>query len=479
VNLTSSDLTQLTVEQAAAGLSGRVISPIDLIEATLDRIESVEPRINAFVTVFKEGARAEAKAAEAEIASGRYRGPLHGIPMAVKDLFDIAGSATTASSKVRSDYFPSIDAHVITRLKQAGAVAMGKAHTHEFAYGGITPQVHNPWDPTRIAGGSSGGSAAAVAAGEALFGLGTDTAGSIRIPSSCCGIVGIKPTYGRVSRHGVTPLSPSLDHVGPLAKTVRDAALALRVMAGHDAGDSTSIDRSTPDYLEGIEDGVQGLRVGIPENYFFDNCSAEVTSGVQELARHLEQGGARLVPFYVNDADIFSSVEFCIAMAEASSFHSDMLKERGHLYLDDTRARLEAGQTILATDYLHAVSLRERIAESWRDAFAQFDVALTPTLPTVAPRPAEEVVVWSTGFSESLDDSLTRLNCPHNLTGQPALTMRCGFDRGLPYGAQFIGRSFDELTVFRAARTAEKLVGSWSEGPFPPTSSSDVLSSPR
>ncbi len=443
------------------------MSPIDLVEAVLERIESVEPRINAFVNVFTEAARTAARVAEAEVSSGHYRGPLHGIPMAVKDLFDVEGSATTASSKVRADYFPSVDAHVITLLRQAGAIAIGKSHTHEFAYGGITPQSHNPWDLTRITGGSSGGSAAAVAAGEALFGLGTDTAGSIRIPSSCCGVVGIKPTYGRVSRHGVTPLSPSLDHVGPLARTVRDAALVLEVMAGYDAKDRTSSARSVPSYLTSIEDGVKDLRIGVPENYFFENCSEVVVSGIEKLAKRLENDGARLVPFTVHHADIYSSVEFCIAMAEASSFHDSMLNERGHLYLDDTRARLEAGRTIAATDYIHALSLRDIIADSWRQYFEDFDVALTPTLPFVAPRPDEETVVWSGGFSEPLDNSLTRLNCPHNLTGRPALTLRCGFDRGLPYGVQFIGQPFDEATVFRAARAAEKLAGSWGEGPFP------------
>lgn len=461
------DLTQLTIEQAATALVRRVISPVELIEAVLDRIELVDSEINAFVTVFTDTARVAARVAEAEIVSGRYRGPLHGIPMAVKDLFDVVGSPTTASSKVRADYFPLNDAHVITLLNQAGAIPIGKAHTHEFAYGGITPQSHNPWDVTRITGGSSGGSAAAVAAGGALFGLGTDTAGSIRIPSSCCGIVGIKPTYGLVSKHGVTPLSLSLDHVGPLTRTVRDAALVLQVMAGHDAKDPASSGSPVPDYLEGIEDGVRGLRIGIPENYFFDHCSDAVVDGVRGLARQLEGEGAQLVSFTARDVDIYSEVEFCIAMVEASAYHETMLKERGPLYLDNTRNLLEAGEKIPAVEYLRATSLKQRIGELWRREFLSFDILLTPTLPDVAPRPDQEVVSWSGNYSEPLDNSLTRLNCPHNLTGQPALTMRCGFDGGLPFGAQFVGRAFEEATVLRAARTAERLVGIWSDGPFP------------
>lgn len=461
------DLAQLTIEQATAALACRAVSPIDLVEAVLHQIETAEPNLNAFVTVFVDRARTTARVAEEEIASGRHRGPLHGIPMAVKDLFDVVGSPTTSSSKVRADYFPLNDAHVITLLKQAGVIPIGKAHTHEFAYGGITPQSHNPWDVARITGGSSGGSAAAVAAGEALFALGTDTAGSIRIPSSCCGIVGIKPTYGRVSKDGVTPLSLSLDHVGPLTRTVRDAALVLGVMAGHDAKDPASSTSPVPDYLAGIEDGVHGLRIGIPENYFFDHCSDVVVDGVRRLATRLEREGAQLVSFTARDVEIYSEVEFCIAMVEASAYHETMLKERGHLYLEQTRALLEAGEKIPAVEYLRAMALKQRIGESWRYEFSHFDVLLTPTLPSVAPRPDQDVVSWADGYSEPLDNSLTRLNCPHNLTGLPALTMRCGFDSGLPFGAQFVGRAFEEATVFRAARTAERLVGIWSDGPFP------------
>ena len=465
--MTHPNLNQLTIERAAAALASRDLSPVDLIEAVLAQIDLAEPRVNAFVSVFSDTARAAARRAETEIAEGRHWGPLHGIPMAVKDLFDVVGSPTTASSKVRADYFPLRDAHVITLLKRAGAIPIGKSHTHEFAYGGITPQSHNPWDVTRITGGSSGGSAAAVAASEALFALGTDTAGSIRIPSSCCGVVGLKPTYGRVSKDGVTPLSLSLDHVGPLTRTVRDAALVLGAMAGYDANDPASSDTPVPDFLDGIEDGVQGLLIGIPENYFYDHCSDAVVNGVRDLATRLEAAGARLVAFTAPEADLYSEVEFCIAMAEASAYHRTMLKERGSLYLDHTRDLLEAGEKIPAVEYLRAMELKQRISASWRNEFSRFDVMLTPTLPDVAPRPESDVVAWSDGHSESLDNSLTRLNCPHNLTGLPALTLRCGFDHGLPVGAQFVGRAFEESTVLRVARAAELLLGEWGDGPFP------------
>ncbi|MDE3107709.1 MAG: amidase [Acidobacteriota bacterium] len=461
------DLSRLTLEQAASALARRDFSPVDLLEATLRRVDATEPTVNALVSVLRDSARETARQADLEIAAGRYRGPLHGIPLAVKDLFDVVGSPTTASSKVRPDYYPERDAHVIALLKAAGAIPVAKAHTHEFAYGGITPQSHNPWDVTRITGGSSGGSAAAVATGEALIALGTDTAGSIRIPSSCCGVVGMKPTYGRVSKSGVVPLSLSLDHVGPITRTVRDAALALGFMAGHDATDPASSRVAVPDYLDGVEDGVAGLRIGLPDNYFFDHCSDVVVAGVQGLATRLEREGARLVSFTAPDAEIYSDVEFCIAMVEASAYHETMLKERGHLYLDHTRALLEAGESIPAVAYLRALRLKERVTESWRREFENFDVLLIPTLPGVAPRPDDEEVTWGDGYREPLDNSLTRLNCPHNLTGQPALTMRCGFDDALPFGAQFVGRAFDEATVFRVARAAERLVGTWDDGPFP------------
>jgi aspartyl-tRNA(Asn)/glutamyl-tRNA(Gln) amidotransferase subunit A len=461
------DMAGATMEAVAKDLQSGRLSPVDLVEVALARIELVEPKVNALVEVYATRAREAARTAAAEIAAGHYRGPLHGVPLAIKDLFDVEGFATTASSKVRADHIASDDAHAVAMLKRAGAIPIAKAHTHEFAYGGITPQTRNPWDVQRIPGGSSGGTAAAIASGEALVGLGTDTAGSIRIPSSCCGIVGLKPTFGRVSRRGVVPLSWSLDHVGPMARTVRDAAIVLQAIAGHDPQDSSSSREAVPDYLASIEDGVEGLRVGVPENYFFEHCTDTVEASVRGVARQLEREGARLVPFRAPMVDQYSTVEFCIVMAEASEYHRETMRTSAELYGDHTRAMLLAGESILATDYIHALRRRRRIAQAWRGAFDEVDVVLAPSLPDVAALRGQVQILWSDGAVEELDNSLTRLNCPQNLTGLPALSLRCGFDEGLPIGAQFIGRPFDEATVLRSARGAEKAVGPWDAGPFP------------
>jgi aspartyl-tRNA(Asn)/glutamyl-tRNA(Gln) amidotransferase subunit A len=461
------DMTSATMESVAKDLRSGQLSPVELVEAALARIELAEPSINALVEVYAEDAREAARGAAAEIAAGHHLGPLHGVPVAVKDLFDVEGFATTASSKVRANHVASGDARVVALLRRAGAIPIAKAHTHEFAYGGITPQTCNPWDVQRIPGGSSGGTAAAIASGEALVGLGTDTAGSIRIPSSCCGIVGLKPTFGRVSRRGVVPLSWSLDHVGPMARTVRDVAIVLQAIAGHDPMDSMSAREAVPVYLATIEDGVADLRIGVPENYYFEHCTNAVETSVREVARELERQGARLIPFRVPMVDTYSPVEFCIVMAEASEYHRETMLTSAALYGDHTRAMLLAGESILATDYIHSLRLRARIAQAWREAFADVDVVLAPSLPDVAARIGEVETQWDDGTVEELDNSLTRLNCPQNLTGLPALSLRCGFDHGVPIGAQFIGRTFDEATVLRVARVVEKAIGPWDKGPFP------------
>jgi aspartyl-tRNA(Asn)/glutamyl-tRNA(Gln) amidotransferase subunit A len=460
-------LDATTIEGISASVRSLRVSPIDLVDAALSRAVDVEPRLNALVEVYDDEARVAAAVAHDEIARGECRGPLHGIPFVIKDLFDVAGRPTTASSKVRSAFVPTLDSTCVSRLRRAGAVIVAKSHTHEFAYGGITPQSRNPWDQRRITGGSSGGTASAVAAGEALAGLGTDTAGSIRIPASCCGVVGIKPTFGRVSRAGVTSLSWSLDHVGPIARTVRDAALVLQAVAGRDDQDAASSHATVPDFLSSVDDGVAGLRIGLPANFFFDHCADAVGGRVRELAERLEGEGARIVEFTAPDTELYAAVEFTIAMAEASEYHRTMMRTTPDLYEPETWAKLAAGETILATDYLRALRLRARIARAWREAFRDVDVVLAPTLPDVAAPLGSDRVSWSDGFTEVLDNSLTRLVCPQNLTGLPALSLRCGFEGQLPFGAQIIGRPFDEATVFRVGRSAEELLGPWANGPFP------------
>jgi aspartyl-tRNA(Asn)/glutamyl-tRNA(Gln) amidotransferase subunit A len=452
------EVTSQSIESISGLINSGLLSAEDLTRQTLLKIREVDPVTNSFVTVCEETAKAEAALRDQEQSTGLSRGLLHGIPLAAKDLFDVVGTATTASSKVNANHFPTDDAHVITLLRSAGAIVIGKSHTHEFAYGGITPQSHNPWDPTRITGGSSGGSAAAVASGEAFFALGTDTAGSIRIPASCCGVVGLKPTFGRVSKSGVIPLAVSLDHVGPITRTVRDCALVLQTIAGYDSKDPLSSKTKVDNYMSSIEDGVDGLRIGISENFFFENCTDDVVNATHDLLSKLESLGADICTFNVRNAHRFSEIEFTIAMYEATDFHKATLQEKPELYWPETRSRLEAGLDISTSEYQRALLDRKNVSSEWNSYFENFDVTLSPTLPHPAPRPSDELISWPSGYSEDLDSSLTRLNCVHNLTMRPVITIPTGFSDRLPLGSSFTGQLFDEATVLRVARTSEKLL---------------------
>jgi len=458
MRIPNDEVTAHSIEDTSALINSGSISAEDLTKMTLLKIREIDVVTNSFVTVCEETAKIEAVLRDQEQSAGLSRGLLHGIPFAAKDLFDVVGTATTASSKVNAKNFPSNDAHVITLLRNAGAIVIGKSHTHEFAYGGITPQSHNPWDPTRITGGSSGGSAAAVASGEAFFALGTDTAGSIRIPASCCGVVGLKPTFGRVSKSGVIPLAMSLDHVGPITRTVRDCALVLQTIAGYDSKDPLSSSTKVDNYMGSIEDGVNGLRIGISENFFYDNCTDDVVSSTHDLLSKLESSGAKICTFNVQNPHRFSEVEFTIAMYEATEFHKATLQETPELYLPETRSRLEAGLNISESEYQRALLDRQIVSSEWNSYFENFDVTLSPTLPHPAPRPSDELITWPSGYSEDLDSSLTRLNCVHNLTMRPVISIPTGFSEGLPLGSSFAGQMFDEATVLRVARASEKLL---------------------
>src|SRR4051812_40524060 len=349
---------ELSLSPAADEIAARRLSPVELTESVLDRIEATEPALGAFACVTADQARKAAAQAEQEIAAGRYLGPLHGIPLGVKDLYDTAGVPATSSSKVRADHVPDTDAVAVERLLAAGMVMVGKTHTHEFAYGGITPTTRNPWDTGRIPGGSSGGSGAAVAAGACMVGLGSDTAGSIRIPSSLCGTVGLKPTYGRASRRGVASLSWSLDHVGPLTRNVRDCALVLNAIAGFDRLDPATVDVPVPDYTTALGEGIAGLRVGVPTNYFFDHVHEDVAAAVRTALGVLEGLGAELREVAIPYADQILAAEWGILLPEASAYHQEMLRSSGDLYTDDVRLFLEVGELVLATDYIKALRVR-------------------------------------------------------------------------------------------------------------------------
>lgn len=436
------------------------ISPVELTEATLARIERVDPQLNSYITVLPDSAREEARRLEQELVDGHYRGPLHGIPVSVKDMFTTRGVRTTCGSKVLSDWIPDHDATAVTRWREAGAVVLGKTNMHEFAYGVTTNNPHfgatrNPWDLKRVPGGSSGGSGAAVAASLCRASLGSDTGGSIRIPAAVCGIVGIKPTYGRVSRFGAIPLAWSIDHVGPLAKCVQDAAILLGAMAGPDPQDPATSQEPVTDYAAALTGEIGGLRVGLPRNYFFDNVDGEILAAVQASVRRLESLGAHIVQLPLPHLDLCPALEAHITLAEATSYHEPYLSGRAQDYSGAVRTNLEAGRYLLATDYVKSQRARTLLQEVFAEALRQVDVIVSPTLPAFPP-PVGEVWVQSGELREHVIDAFLRFNIPFNLTGLPAISLPCGFSSaGLPIGLQFAGRAFDEATVLRAAHAYE------------------------
>jgi aspartyl-tRNA(Asn)/glutamyl-tRNA(Gln) amidotransferase subunit A len=460
--MTNQDVLGLSLREAAAAIRARRLSPVELTEAALARIEAQDKTLNAYVCFTAERAMASARRAEQEIASGNWRGELHGIPIAIKDLYDIAGLPTSCSSRVRHDHLSSENSACVDRLEQAGAVIIGKTHTHEFAYGIATPTTGNPWNPAHIPGGSSGGSGASLAARGCFMAMGTDTGGSIRIPAALCGTVGLKPTYGRVSRYGIASLSWSLDHAGPLARTVGDAAVSLGVLAGHDPRDPGSAEVPVDDYLPELEQGVKGMRIGVPRNYFFDRVEPEVERQVRDAIERLRLEGATLVDVDIPLAGQIMSVEFGLCMPEASSYHYDTLRERGDLYEDDVRTFLEAGALIPAVDYLAALRVRTRMQAEWRQMFEGLDALIAPAVPAAATRRDQPVHTWPDGTEEPVSALFIRLSAPANVTGLPSVAVPCGFtDSGLPTSFQVIGRPFQEARILRIARAYER-TADWS-----------------
>ncbi|MCU1653126.1 MAG: Amidase, partial [Pseudonocardia sp.] len=415
---------ELTLAGAAEKIKAKELSPVELTASVLARIDAVEDKITAFATLTPDLATKAAERAEAEIAAGNYRGPLHGIPVGIKDLYETAGVATTSSSKVRADYIPTQDSAVVEKLFAAGSVMVGKTHTHEFAFGAVTPTTRNPWDLDRMPGGSSGGSGAAVAAGECFLGMGSDTGGSIRIPASVCGTVGLKPTYGRVSRRGVASLSWSLDHVGPLTRTVADAALVMNAIAGYDRADPASVDVPVPDFTATLD--VAGLRIGVPTNYYTERLDPEVAAAVSAAIAVLVEQGARTREIEIPLPQYVLPTEWAIMLPEASAYHQEMLRDKADLYTEDVRLFLEVGELVLATDYIKALRARTLIQQRWRDMFADIDVLIAPTLTTPALPVDDPQVTWPDGSTESATDSYVRFSAPANVTGLPALSVPCG-----------------------------------------------------
>ncbi|MFH9862543.1 amidase [Streptomyces sp. NPDC017202] len=448
---------ELSLTEASRAVRARELSPVELTESVLARIAAVEGRLGAYVTVAADAALAAAVRAEREISGSGPRGPLHGIPMALKDLIDAEGMPTTASSHVRAGHVAERDSRVAERLGAAGAVLLGKTHTHEFAYGLTTPQTNNAWDHSRVAGGSSGGSAVAVAAGGATFAMGTDTGGSIRVPAALNGVVGLKPTYGLVPRTGVTSLSWSLDHVGPLTRTVQDVALVLSATAGHDPRDPASVSGPMPDRFPGGD--LRGLKVGVPRNHYFDRVTPEVEESVRGAIERLAELGAELVDVEIPMARYIQAVQWGLMVPEATAYHERSLRATPDLYAADVRILLEAGELTSAGDYLRAQRARTMMRDAWARMFDGIDVLAAPTVPMTAAEAGQEAVEWADGTTEAVSDSYVRLCAPANITGVPALTLPVGHDRaGLPIGMQLMARPFHDATVLRVGRVYEESV---------------------
>jgi aspartyl-tRNA(Asn)/glutamyl-tRNA(Gln) amidotransferase subunit A len=454
-----------TLAEAARRLRAGEVTSVALTEACLRRIEQVDGVLKACVTVMADAALERARAADAARAAKRARNPLHGLPLAIKDLFATKGVRTMAGSGVLADWIPDEDATAVAKLDAAGAVALCKTNTHEFAYGTLTPPTRNPWDSARAPGGSSGGTAAAVVSGEALGGLGTDTGGSIRIPAGFCGLTGLKPTYGLVGRGGVVPLSESYDHAGPLAWTVEDCALLLDAIAGYDARDPDSVDVPLLDFTAALgdrltpEDAARGSRVGVPDRFFFDLLDDEVALALEETRQIFERLGAVLVEVAMPDGvDDLLSVYRAIQRPEAYTYHADMgwLAERADKYRPETLANIKLGAEYSAADYIRGRQRRRAFTEAMRQVLRAVDVLLTPTLAIPAPLADE----YDTAFvvrGEALEGGSLRFTLPFNLTGQPALSIPCGFSAGgLPIGAQLVAAHFNEPTLLRLGHAYQR-----------------------
>ncbi|TMC04750.1 MAG: Asp-tRNA(Asn)/Glu-tRNA(Gln) amidotransferase subunit GatA [Chloroflexi bacterium] len=455
-----SDVALLPLQAASELIHSRRASSVELVGACLDRVARHDRELGAFITLTAESALAEAKRADADLANGVDHGPLHGIPVALKDLYDTAGVRTTGGSRIFADRVPERDCAVVEKLRAAGAVFVGKLNLHEWALGVTNQNPHfgpacNPWDTTRIPGGSSGGSAIAVASGFCYVSPGSDTGGSIRIPASLCGVAGLKPTYGRVSLRGVIPLAWTLDHSGPLARTVGDLALALSAIAGHDPLDPSSSETPSDDYAAGIEDGAKDVRVIVPTNHFFDDIDPEVDAAVREAARVLTSLGASVAELMLPRADLISA-QRAILLTDAAAYHREHLRERAADIGADVLTRLRTGQTFTGTEYAQARRDQGELRREWLGVLHEHDVILSPTTPIAAPaREGQDAVAAA--------QRLTANTAPFNLTGLPAISIPCGFTQsGLPIGLQLAAGPWRERLLLRVARAYEH-VTPWHE----------------
>ncbi len=472
-------LAALTLHDAAEKLGRRELSSVELTEAVLRRIAETDEKIRAYITLDRDGAFEQARRADEQIKRREIKSPLHGIPLALKDNFLTRNLRTTCASKILGDFISPYDATAVKKLRDAGAVIIGKTNLDEFAMGSSTENscffsTRNPWNLSRIPGGSSGGSAAAVAADQCLAALGTDTGGSIRQPAACCGVVGLKPTYGRVSRYGIVAFASSMDQVGPITKDVRDAALLLEAVAGYDPADSTSANRPVPRYIDALTGDIRGLRIGIPKEYFVAGMQAEVEQAVKSAVRQLEKDGATVEEISLPHTEYAVAVYYIVATAEASSNlarydgmrfgyraqAADLMEtymiSRDEGFGAEVKRRIMLGTYALSAGYydayyLKAQRVRSLIKRDFDEAFKRLDAIVTPTAPTTAFKIGEKI---QDPLQMYLSDIYT---ISINLAGLPALSLPCGLDRqGLPVGLQIIGKPFDEATILRLAHRYEQ-----------------------
>ena len=452
------ELTSLNISEAAILLKKKEISPVELTQAHLERIHRMDRQMNSFLTLTPELALQQARQAESEIQHGQYKGPLHGIPLAFKDLYETRGIRTTAGSTFFAEYIPEADAAVVQRLKEAGTVMLGKLNMHEIALGVTNENPHygdccNPWDLKRISGGSSGGNAAALAAGLCMGALGSDTGGSIRIPAALCGVVGLKPTYGRVSLRGVIPLSWNLDHAGPMGRSVRDVAILLQAIAGYDPEDAWSVDRPEEDYLIDQTRKISDWRIALAvDDYFSDPAivNEEVLQAVQHAAVVFESLGAQVEHVAFPNAREAAMANGLMTPADAAAFHHQRLSENPQGFGRDVLKRLQTGAAYTSTEYSLARRMQTILRCKYNEFFEEFDVLLTPTTPIIAP---------IRGSADAVERAklLTRFTAPFNLTGLPALSVLCGWSsEKMPIGLQIIGTPWAEAKVLLVGELFEQ-----------------------
>jgi aspartyl-tRNA(Asn)/glutamyl-tRNA(Gln) amidotransferase subunit A len=455
----STELLRLTIAQLGELLRTKQVSPVEVTRVSLDYAEQQNGRYNAFIAIWREAALQAAHDAERLIGQGTYLGPLHGVPMALKDIFATRGCRVTNGSKIYAESIPDADATVVARLRAAGAIFMGSLNLYQFACGSVANSdygaVRNAWDTTRIAGGSSSGSGTAVAADLCFGTLGTDTGGSIRIPATLNGLVGLKPTYGRVSRHGIFPLSWSMDHAGPLSKDVRDTALLMNVIAGHDPHDPTTAQMPVPDYIAALTGDMRGVRIGVPHPYFFTALQPAVREAVAQALAQLTHLGAAVEEQTLRHLEEAPAALWTITSGDAGVVHEEHLRTRAADLDPEVRQLAQMGQDLRAADYIKAQRSRDVINAELLQALEQVDVLVTPTAPIVAPRLGETTVEID-GEAVPMRPALRRFTLPFNLAGLPACTVPCGFSsEGLPIGLQIIGKPFAEATVLRVAHAYE------------------------